>query len=587
MSERLWSCLFMMAVAALACALYLPFLGNPMVFDDLPFFAGGDFAYFATHPVGLQLRLLPYFTLAFPQVLWGHFPPWHHAEIHRVISLVFHVGCALALFKLLRDLLRAVSGTDAYSASRQAGPASADMLAAIGSVLFLIHPVAVYGAAYLVQRTMLLATLFSLLSVICFVRGVSRRSLVDAIYGALFYTLAVFSKEHSLLLPAVAVMTAPLVTRDSRFIIRFGATYLAACLPAALTVFLLVRWVVGKGYEPAFDALLTQIDGLPLLDMPGGPWLVSAVTQTGLFFRYLTSWLAPDLGAMAIDVRVDFVQTWTPAWVGFKVVAFAAFGALGLWLLRRRGRAGLAGFGMLYAWILFAVELSSVRFQEPFVLYRSYLWAPGFLIAAAAVLSNLPRTAVLILFAAAGPLLLYQAHDRLQTFSSNLKLWEDAAAKLPATPVLLGSRVLFGMAREQVYAGRLHQAAQGADRCLADYPKTWYCNFSRGAVDVQLGRYTQAVVYLDRALEIEPEMGVIHSQRGIALERLGRLDDAREAYREASRLGFIGGDYRLGLLDNPGDVGPRTIYDASRSARERAMNRPIHDADTAVRTKRH
>jgi len=62
---------FALAVAALTAALYVPFLGNPLVFDDKIFFSGHRFAYYATHPLGLDLRLPPYFSLAITQVLSG------------------------------------------------------------------------------------------------------------------------------------------------------------------------------------------------------------------------------------------------------------------------------------------------------------------------------------------------------------------------------------------------------------------------------------------------------------------------------------------------------------------------------------
>ena len=48
-------------------------------------------------------------------------------------------------------------------------------------------------------------------------------------------------------------------------------------------------------------------------------------------------------------------------------------------LIWRGGRLGLLGFALLAPWLLFATELSAVRIQEQFVLYRSYLWmAPAF-----------------------------------------------------------------------------------------------------------------------------------------------------------------------------------------------------------------
>ena len=56
-------------IAVLAFGLYLPFLGNPPVFDDAFVFSGQRFSYYATHPFGLELRVPPYFSFAVAHVL--------------------------------------------------------------------------------------------------------------------------------------------------------------------------------------------------------------------------------------------------------------------------------------------------------------------------------------------------------------------------------------------------------------------------------------------------------------------------------------------------------------------------------------
>src|SRR5256885_7416015 len=182
-------------IAGLACGLYWPFLGSPRVFDDWVFFSGQNFSYYATHPFGLGLRLPPYFSLAVTEVEIGSM------VAHRIVSLVLHIACALAIYKLIYDLLRLPANRP-----ESASGASAAAWAFIGAGLFAIHPVAVYGAGYLVQRTILFATLFSLLSIVFFVRGLTRGSHADAITAALMYSIAVLSKEHSVLLPAAAVV---------------------------------------------------------------------------------------------------------------------------------------------------------------------------------------------------------------------------------------------------------------------------------------------------------------------------------------------------------------------------------------------
>ncbi|MGH6884632.1 MAG: hypothetical protein ACREGK_00985 [Geminicoccales bacterium] len=526
-----------LAVTVLAAALYVPFLGNPLVFDDKVFFSGFRFAYYATHPLGFDLRLPPYFSLTLTQVLSGGI------VAHRVVSLMLHIGCALVLYKLLLDLQEA--------ALRPANDADAALRAGIGAAAFALHPVAVYGAAYLVQRSIVMATLFGLLAAVLFLRGLRRGSHADAVSAALLYGLAVLSKEHAVLLPAAIVPLVALGAAARPFAVRHTALFLAACAPAAIFVTMRSLGVIGGAYEEAAGAIAAQIGAIAGEEPVQQSLALSAVTQAGLFFKYLALWLWPDPGRMSIDLRVDFASGWTAGWIAAKVAAFAACGVLGALLLARRGVGALAGFGLLYAWILFFVEFSAVRLQEPFVLYRSYLWGPGIICVVVAALWRLPRTIALAAGLAAGAALAYAAHDRLETFSHPLRLWEDAAAKLPEAPVPWGSRTLYGLGREYLYAEQPQKAVAVAERCMRLYPQAMHCVYARGVIHLHLEQYEPAREYLLRALALQPEDGLIHHRLGLALEGLERIDEAKAAYRRADALGYKGGAFELQRLARP------------------------------------
>ena len=522
----LWPCLLL----GLGLALYLPFLGNPWVFDDRFFFSGRNFARYATTPFGLELRLPGYFSLAFVEVLWGGI------RTHRLVSLALHLAVCLTLYKLVVELLR------------HAVPAASARLAAFGaSAVFALHPVAVYGAAYLIQRTGLLATLFALLSVLLFVRGVARRSHADAISAAAAYALSVLSKETAVLLPAAALVGALALRPPRQFLLRHAAIYLALCAPAAVLVTLLVKGKIGTTYEPDFASVAGQL-GPALSETVASPWLGSAMMQLELFFRYLALWLWPDTGAMSIDLRIDFASTGGP----LAVLAFAGYGLLCAYLLWRGGRAAMAGFGLAYTAILFLVELSTVRFADPFVLYRSYLWAPGLAIALAAALGRIPAAATLVILAAVLPLLAVQAHDRLQTFSSSLAIWKDAVDKLPQEPIPGGSRTLYQLGREYFYGGHADKALATVERCIAQYPATYDCYFARAAIHIELEQYDAALPFIRRATELRPESGSARHLLGVALENLGSPEEAKANYRAAMKLGFPGAVYRLERLEEPG-----------------------------------
>lgn len=542
-------------IALLAVLLYLPFLQNPLVFDDRVFFFGNTFAYFATHPIGLLPRAPAYFSLAAIEVLSGRI------EAHRLLGLLLHLACGLALYGLTRELLLATvrrGGQDIDETAYRRVVASA--LFAAGT--FALHPAAVYAAGYLVQRSIVLSTLFGLLSLWVLLRAMQDNRSAGTIAAAVLFSLAVLAKEHSILLPLAAVPLAYVATADSKARIKHVLLYWVASAPAAVIVFLMLRQILGQPYEPHVDAISSQSLSVDGVEGESATWPVSAVAQFGLFFKYVALWIWPDTHRMAIDLRFDPMASWSLAWTGMKIAAFVAWGTIAAMMLRRGGRAAVTGFGMLYAWMLFLVELSVLRFQEPFVIYRSYLWAPGVGIAVAAALDAVGTRLALTAFALLCPLLLYQAHDRLVTLSDPLLLWEDAAAKLSDAPVPWGSRVLYNLGREYLYAQQPDKALATADRCMATYPRAHHCVYARGAILFQGGKYEQALTDFLAAGVIDPKSGITQHRIGLALEKLGRMDDAKERYRKAWTLGYRGGEMELGRLGvttsaRPSDRGAR------------------------------
>ena len=276
------------------------------------------------------------------------------------------------------------------------------------------------------------------------------------------------------------------------------------------------------------------------------------MTQAGLFFRYLALWILPDTGAHVHRPSNRFRRRVAARMALLAVAGFVGYGLLGLYLMRREGLARVAGFGLLFPWILFFTEFTTIRFQEPFVLYRSYLWAPGLMVLLASGLARVPGRVAIALALLLLPLLFYQAHDRLQTFSSSLALWEDAVAKLPRKAVPGGSRTLYNLGREYLYRDRAVQAIAVAERCLAEYPDTYDCHMARASIHLHLEEYRQAIPQFARAIFLRPESGIARYHLGVTLENLGCLEEAKEQYRLATKLRFAGAAYRLIRLDSPG-----------------------------------
>lgn len=544
LSERLdsrWlTAAALFGLAALAAALYLPYLGNPPVFDDKIFFSGYRHSEYAQFPLGLGLRFPPYFSLAYVQIMFGSI------EAHRIVGLALHAGCAWALYGLLRALELKV-------------PAAFG-----GAAMFAVHPVAVYGAGYLTQRSIVVATLFALLALILFLRGLRSGRLSDALAAAVLYSLSVLSKEHAILLPAAAAAMVPLTSAPRRYVIRYCGLFLAACAPAAILVVLYSRGVIGVVYEPHFPAIAAQVAAEAAADALASPWFGSALAQMALFFKYLFVWLVPSTGDMSLDIRVDFADLWRPAVALPAVLFFAATPLACSVLILRRSRFAVPAWGLLYVWLLFSLELSAVRFQEPFVLYRSYLWMPGLAVFAAWALD---RFSLRVAFAVLVPALLvlgWQARDRLQILSSGLATWEDAAAKLPVDPVPGGYRTLYELGREYLYAGRPEDAIDVTERCIRQYPRVFDCAFARAAIQIEMRQYERALPSMLHAISLRPDDPLARLHLGWVLENLGCRKEAMTQYRISRAIGLKGAEHRLQSIETPG----KGVLPPSREGRQ-------------------
>ncbi|WP_158590367.1 tetratricopeptide repeat protein [Noviherbaspirillum cavernae] len=528
-NRHLWHAFGLLIIVVAASMLYVPHLSNQLVFDDHGMFSALQVYDYAQKLFDLRPRTFPYFTLGIVQVEFGQI------EAHRTISLVIHILCAGMLFALIHELVsQALKNSESSAASEKKSAG----LALVGSLWFAIHPVAVYGAGYLVQRTILFATLFSLLSLWFYCRAFSKNRTVDVITAALFYSLAVFSKEHAVMLLFAVIPFAALYSPRLQSSARRVGLYLLLCIPAAITVVISAKSVVASTYEPYVGILLNQIQGIPLLETPLGKWLVSVTLQAGFFFDYLGYWILPDVRSMSIDMRVDFTRLWHTWFTIPKAAIFAICPFVAAYLIRKRGPAALFGCGLLYCWLLFFTELVTVRFQEPFALYRSYLWAPGYLFMVVAVLSYLRLRWVVALSA---PLLLGSAclaQERLSSLATESTAWTDAAAKLESKSVVGSARIFYMRGVQYVKEKKYREAIADFTEAISRYPNAPQIYYQRGIAYYSLHEFTKAQAEFDQAITVDGKFAYAHFARGMVFEHFGCAWEARNAYAKSHELGI-------------------------------------------------
>jgi protein O-mannosyl-transferase len=484
-----------------AFALYWTTLRNPLVFDDQYLTPHTLSTYYAASVRHLQLRWLSDATFGWVHAVFGDNMVWQ-----RVLNVAVHGATAATLFGFLARLFETVVPERPYR-----------WVAFFGAAWFLVHPVAVYGVAYLVERSILLATFFSLLSLRFLLEGLVRGRRRFDIAAAVAYLLAISSKEHAIMVPALGVALAMLLKRPSLDTARRMALPLALFAAAALLVLLPTRHLIGAVYEPLADQVVPGARTRADFSLA---YPLSIVNQATLFFRYLFTWLVPWPGWMSVDLRVGFPrELWSaPSIAG--ALAWLAYGVGAAWLLLKRGRMGLAGLGLLFPWLLALTELATVRVQEPYVLYRSYLWMSGFPAVIPAVFGSLaPRWRYAVLAVVVG-VLVVPAAERMSTFSSPFRLWDDAARKSTSPTATYAERPFINRGLLSFDAGRMEAARADFEHALRLNERSAEAHVAMGSLQMQQAQFPQALAEFERAAQLDPTYAPAFDKRCMAKTQL-------------------------------------------------------------------
>lgn len=514
-----YSVLLVLAVSMV----YGQFLHNPVLFDDLFFLSSLLQPHTELNELRpWMVRWLPYFTLLTAA-------EGLDSEVIvpiRVVSLLLHASVGITLFFFLRRLFRLVLARNGLPEKSL----SFDLTAFFSALFFVLHPVSVYGAAYMVQRTIVMATLFSLLALVSYMRGLETGRRMWLWASVVLYFMAVMSKEHAIMLPAVMLaLTVLLVRPDAGMVRRLWPVYVGF-FAVALYVVIQKIGLLGEVYEPSGEHMIEAIGS-------HSPFLMSVITQAWLFFKYLALWLLPNPAWMSADMREPFALSLWSAY-SLAMAAFLGYGLVAIRLLWMQGKAGLIGFAMLFPWLMFMTEFSAVRIQEPFVLYRSYLWMPGLFILLPLCIQKLnPKVAFWGLLVIAICLSL-GAVNRLGTFSHSLLLWDDAEALVHDRRDLPGVDRIYGnRAKYLLDIKRYQQAVDDYEVAIKLRPDVATHHHGLAATYLPMGEYEKAIAEFSRSIELEPLRSSAWHGRGLAYRALGKNLFALHDFQKGCELG--------------------------------------------------
>ncbi len=469
---------------------YLPSLNGGFIWDDNPLLANNLIikASDGLYRIWCTTKTIDYWPVTNTSFwiewrLWGMNSTGYH-----VTNLILHTLEALLIWVILRKL--SIPG------------------AFFAALIFAVHPVNVESVAWIAQRKSLLAMLFFLLSILCYLthfsvscndnaQGSRRTPCAGPAHGVsglltgrwywlslAAFVLAMLSKGSVAVLPVLLLgivwWLRPLTRRD---LVRIAPFFLVAGVLAGVNVWFQTR---GTGYVIR-SADFTE----RLLGAGSVVWfyLYKALLPLGLVFVY-PRW----------HIQAENVLWWLP------LIAVLAVTAI-LWCYRKRWSRPL-----MFAWGFFCVALAPVMgFTD--VYYMKYTL----------VADHYQHVALIgvIALAAAG-------WSRWHQQAQGPARWTARATAVAAAGVL----TLFTCQQSMLYRGEitLFQATLGKN------PDCWLAHTNLGLTLFDAGRLPEAIEHFHQALRLEPNDAKVHNNLAVALAQAGRAQEAIEHYQQALHI---------------------------------------------------
>jgi protein O-mannosyl-transferase len=409
-----------------------------------------------------QTRPLTWFTFWMNYQLGGDHPIGYH-----LVNLALHLAVVALLWEVLRRLI----------------PERAALAAVL---IFAVHPFAAEPVNYVFARAIVLATLFSLLAIRCWI--------TERPWSAVaWFGLAMLAKEECAALPVFLVLLD--VSRGARWRWR----PLAAMLGIALALGLRTVWVTAVTHG-AWAGVQAGISPLAYLGAQGS-----------VVLRYLGKIVVPWGFSVDYPTAQPATAVAVAAWAG--VVGLAVLASLRFRRLR-------AGFWFLAGLVLLAPSSSIFPASDLMADRRMYLPLIAFSACAGLALQKVDRRVLAGIVIGLAAISIYYT----SLWQRPEALWREAVRYAPDK---LRPRLQLARALPPDRALLVLEQARKVAPEDASVPT------EQGRILLALGHPIEALGAFGRALALAPNDAQSLNNRGAALLALGQSEAARSDFERA------------------------------------------------------
>ncbi len=470
-------------------------------------------------------RFLTWMSFAVNYDLTGFDVVWFNA-----VNYTLHAANSVLIFLFTLKFIQYFTAEFKMSGRTQV------IAAFFAALFFAVHPVSVFNAAYAVQRFLLMATFFSLLTLLIYFRGLTSQKSFSSLWAMIPFFLALQSKEQASVLVLVLVVLTFLAGGFEKSRLRKSIVALMPFFLFSIYAVLRTRGILFKPYEQYAALALRAAQGGETT-APHGMYLASVVNQMGLFCKYLTLWVWPDNARMAIDMPLEFLTESQIMPLIFGAVLFLAYVMLTFVLLFRKNFWRLVGFFMFVPLALFCTEFATVRYHEIFVVYRSYIWFCFFALPTIFLWRSVTASKLTV-FTLIAIFLSCQSLERLKLFNNPVALWEEAAnlslaqEKIGASGYRLFGNLGTALGNQKRYKEAV-MAYQKSATLNPYYAKAWD---GIGASLYFDGEKNAAIPYFKKAIETNPNYAPAYYNLGTLFSELKLYKEAVETLTKAVQI---------------------------------------------------
>lgn len=473
-----------------------------------------------THPTDIfdrslfKMRYVGYVTFALNYAVHG-LDVWGY----HLVNLLIHLSASLLVYYLVTLTFK----TPCFMKEQSGSTSSPYFVAFFSALLFAVHPIQTQSVTYIVQRFASLATMFWLLSLVCYVRyrlspssesaGIKHISLY--LLSLMSAVLAMKTKEFALLLPVIIVLYEFMFLEGS---IRKRVQYLVPlCLSLAVVPLSLLSTAKG-GLTESAAKISGALGGISRLDY--------LFTQFRVIVTYFRLLLFPVNQRFDYDYPI-YRSFFIPEVVlSFMLLLLIFSLAVYAYLMSRSPKSinqslyRLIAFGCFWFFITISAESSIIPIADVIFEHRLYLPSIGFFITLVTLLELVRTTWAKrhspILLSSVAVLMFLATGLSAATYSRN-SVWRDP----------------FTLLEDEV------KKSPGKDR-----PR-----YLLGIMYGEQGRMEEAVHHLKIATTNNPQSIGSHYSLAITYMRMGKLDEAIYEYRQAIALKFDFADAHASLAD--------------------------------------